>query len=233
MKCFYISVEKNLDTFELYKALWAKQNISGIRVDTMTEGIKQAIEIEKSPTSELCFIAIAADDIDYLPQLKILSEETAAPILVATSNCCDDEHHTALNNGADFYGRYTHEPEKNIRAVLSVLNCIERRNNKSKAPSKIIIHHDVLIVDGYNKVFVQDKEIHLTSAEMKIFRYLILNRRRIVSHNQLHGQVKSHSPDEPSLHSVYSTMKRLRKKIHAATQCDYIETVRDFGYRLK
>jgi len=232
MKCFYISIEKNLDTFEFYKELWKKHNISGIRVDSMTLGIKKAIEIEQSPTDQLYFIVIVSDDIDYLPQLKILSEETNAPILIVSSTKDDDEHHNALCSGADFYGQYIIEPEKNIRAVMSVVNRIEQRNKKRKSPNKIIVHDDILIVDGHNKAFIKDKEICVTSAELKILSYLIINRGCIVSKNQIYSQVKNHSPDELSPASIYNAIKRLRKKLKSATQIDYIETVRNFGYRL-
>ena len=69
----------------------------------MTEGIKKAVEIEKSATDELSFIAIVAGNIDYLPQLKILSEETNAPILIATFDYSEDEHYGSA------YVHYTHE----------------------------------------------------------------------------------------------------------------------------
>jgi len=233
MNYLYISIEKNHDIFELYKNLWSNHGINGIMVDSMTEGIKKAIAIEKSTTDELCFIAIVAGDIDYLPQLKILSTETNVPILIASFEYNEDEHHEALNNGADFYGQYIDAPEKNIRAVLSVMNNIEQRSKKRKAPNKIIIHEDVLIVDGHNKVFVKDKEIHLTGAEMKIFKCLTANRGNIVSHKQINIQIREHNPDELTPASIYSAIKRLRCKLLNATQHDYIETVRYFGYRLR
>ena len=233
MNCYYISIEKNYDVFELYRSLWEKHRIKGIRVNSMTEGIKKAIEIERSTTEELCFIAIVAGDIDYLPQLKILSEETNAPILIATSNYSEDEHRNVLNSGADYYGKYSDELDNNIKFVLSVMNSIEQRNKKRKAPNKIIIHDDILIVDGYDKAFVKDKEIHLTNAEMRIFKCLAVNRGNIVSHKQFHNQVKDYSPDELSPASIYNAIKRLRKKLHDTTLFDYIETIRNFGYRLK
>jgi len=233
MKCFYISIEKNLDIFEIYKSLWEKHGVEGIRIDSMTEGIKKAIEIEQSTSCELCFIAIVSSDVDYLPQLKILSEETNASIMIATFNYNEEEHQDVLNNGADFYGQYSNEPDSNIKFVLSVMNNIDQRNKKRKAPNRVTLHNDILIVDGHNKVFVKDKEIHLTNAELKALRYLAINRRSIVSHRQLHNQIKSHSPDEPAPSSIYNIMKRLRRKLRDATQLDYIETVRNFGYRLK
>ena len=233
MKCFYLSVEKNLAGFEFYRSLWQKHGIDGIRVDSMTEGLKKAIEIEKSNVDELCFIAIVSGDTDYLPQLKILSEETNAPILIATAKYSEVEHRDALNSGADYYGQYSDEPDNNVKFVLSVMNSIDNRNRKRKTPNKITIHDDILIVDGYNKAFIKDKEILFTSDELKVFQYLTINRGSIVSHKQIYNQIKNHSPDEPTPNSVYCVMRRLRKKLIDTVNFNYIETVRNFGYRLK
>lgn len=38
MTATYISVEKNIDSFEYYKKLWGSRGITGIRADSMTEG---------------------------------------------------------------------------------------------------------------------------------------------------------------------------------------------------
>ena len=231
MKCVYVSIERNLDVFELYRNLWSKHGIVGIRVDSMTEGIRKAVEIEKSDTDELCFISIVADDIDYIPQLKILSEETSAPILIATSNLSVDDHHTALCNGADFYGLYDDDPKNNIKYVISVMYSIKQRNIKRKVPNKITAHNDILMVDGYSNVYIRDKELNLTRTEMSIFRLLLTNRGNVVLHEQINRHVTK-NPDELNMNGIYCTMRRLRDKISKITLYDYIETVRHLGYRL-
>lgn len=111
MNATYISIEKNVDIFEQYKKLWGSRGITGIRVASMTEGIEMAIAIEKSKTEHIYFVAIVADDIDFMPLLAFLDGAVDAPILIATSNYNENEHHTALNNGAYFYGPYCDDPE--------------------------------------------------------------------------------------------------------------------------
>jgi DNA-binding response OmpR family regulator len=146
---YYISIEKNIEVFNFYKNLWSEHGIIGIRAENMTEGIEKAIEIEKSPHNELYFIDIVADDIDYMAQLKILSNETTAPILIATSKYSEKEHHEAFNNGADFYGGYCKMPEQNIEGVISAINSIDRRAKKPKTSSEIIIYKNLLISPAY------------------------------------------------------------------------------------
>jgi two-component system phosphate regulon response regulator PhoB len=228
----YISIEKNVAVFELYKVLWQAHGISGIRVDTMTGGIKKAVEVEKSVADELYFISIAADDIDFMPQLKILSAETNAPILIAVSKArySEKEHHEALKSGADFYAPFCDMSENNINAVLSVIEGINQRARKRKAPNRgIIAHGDILIIANNHTAYINDKALALTGAEMKILHYMMINRGNVLGHSQICRNVYD---DYDDISCLYSAVKRLRKKIKDVAQADYIETVRDVGYRL-
>ena len=232
MSCYYISVEKNLEVFALYEALWKARGIEGIRVDTMTEGIKKAVEIDKSPADELVFIDIVADDIEFMPQLKILSEETNAPILIATSDYNEIEREEALNNGADSYGAYSKISEQqDMNGVMAVVNSINQRTKKRKAPNRITAHGDILLAANYHKAFFMDKEVSLTNIEMKIMQYLMINRGNTLSHGMIVEEVYG-GDEEVTANHLYSAMKRLRKKIRNVVPFDYIRTVRGVGYCL-
>ena len=257
MSFFYVSIEKDSKTFDLYKTLWEKHCIAGIRVETMTEGIYTVKQIEQSDKKELCFVSIVADDIIFLPQLKILSEVTNAPILIATNNYTEDEHHEALNNGAAFYGRYSDIPEKNINAVLAVMNSINLRNRSQNAPDNLIVHEDILLYDLGHKAFFKGVEMHLSNIEMRFLRILMENRGIVLSYKKLYQYAYNeyeyeYDYDEQTLNAIYNVMKRLRKKLFNVlgncyklagrnvaqplfhvTRIDYIETKKNVGYRLK
>jgi DNA-binding response OmpR family regulator len=233
MRLFYVAIEKNAESFEMYKALWQAHNIYGIMAKTMSEGIEMAVEIEKSNTDELFFISIVADDIDFLPQLQCLADETNAPILVATSKSryTEKEHHAALSGGADYYATYADKPETDINGVFSTIRSMSQRAKKQKTPSEIITHGDILMVVNRHKVFVKDKELLLTGTEMKILHYLLLNRGNVLTHGQIYRNVYDDYEDI-SADSLYSAIKRIRKKMRDITHTEYIETVRDVGYRM-
>jgi len=230
---YYLSIEKNIEVFELFKTLWHSRGIIGIRADNMTEGIKKAIEIEKSKTDELYFIDIVADDIDYMAQLKILSEETNAPILIATSKPDDSEHHEALNNGADFYGGYCDDVEQNIEAVISVINSIDRRARKPRPPSKLLVHKNLLMSPLERVVYLNGKRIDLTFQEFDLLHYLLQNSGLTLTHNQIYRRVWKGRYDDSTKNVLWDAIKRLRKKLsYASDEDDYIVTVRNIGYRV-
>jgi len=194
--CVYLSIEKNVESFESYRAMWNERGADGIIVGSMTEGIAKAVEIEKSKTDELYFIDIIADEIDFLPQLKILSEETNAPILVATYHFSEEQHLEVLNNGADFYAQLSKEPKRNIDGVLAVIHSINQRARKRKAPNRILAHGDILILADRHKAFVKDRELSLTGTEMRIFQYLMANRGNVLEHGQICRKIYDGEYDE-------------------------------------
>jgi DNA-binding response OmpR family regulator len=228
---YYVAIEKVLERFERFRTMWNKLGVDGVIADTMQEGIRKAMEIEKSTGDVLYFISIVADEIKYMEHLSILSRETRAPILIATSSYVDVEHHMALNKGADFYGQFCVPPERNISAVVSTINSIERRANKRGIVSGIMTYDDILISTDVHLCIVVDIEIKLTRIEMDILHYLMLNRGLTMTHSLLIQQIW---PDDfnVSLDSLYSNMKRLKDKLRAVNGREYIETVKDVGYRL-
>ena len=229
---YYISIEKNAEGFECFKTLWNECGIDGIMAATMTEGIARAIEVEKSRADELYFIDIVADDIDYLPQLRVLNEETAAPILIATSSYTEEEHHAALNNGADFYGGYCDTPEQNIHAVITVINNIDRRARKQKPQSKVRIFGDLLISPLQRAVFVGTERIDLTRKEFDLLYYLTLNHGRVLSHKQIYRRIWGGEYEDAGREVLRNAVKRLRDKLKVNPNgTEYIQTMRDFGYR--
>ena len=52
-------------------------------------------------------------------------------------------------------------------------------------------HEDILIVLNKHKVFVRDAEIipALTDTEMKVLKYMMVNRGQIVKHSDLYCEV--------------------------------------------
>jgi len=230
---YYISIEKNIEGFEMFRLLWNKLGVDGIRADTMTEGIEKAIEIEKSKIHELYFIDIVADDIDYMPQLQILHEETDAPILIATANYDDNEREKALNIGADFYGGYCGTPEQNINAVIAVINSIDRRAKKPRSPSKVLIYRGLMLAPSHrNTVFIGSEKTDLTRQEFDLLYYLMINHGKVLSYRQIYRRVWGSEYEDMERNVLWNAITRVREKLKAAPDGkEYIETVRDFGYR--
>jgi len=212
--------------------MWNERGADGIIVGSMTEGIAKAIEIEKSKTDELYFIDIIADEINFLPQLKILSEETIAPILVATYHFNEEQHLDVLNNGADFYAQLSQTPERNIDGVLAVINSIRQRARKPNPPSNSIIHHGIILAPSYrNTVFAGNHKIELTRREFDILHYLMLNHGKVLTYKQIYNRVWGSEYEDASPDVLRNAISRLREKLRIEPgSTEYIKTVLEVGY---
>jgi DNA-binding response OmpR family regulator len=229
---YYISIEKDTGVFEQYKALWAERGLTGILADDMTDGIEKAVEIEKTKTAELLFIDIVANDIDFMPQLKILSKETNAFILVATSAPNTDERTEALINGADYYGDYCEAPEKSIETVLAAIRSIKRRAKKQAALSELMIYRKLLISPEFHQVFLENTEISLTRKEFDILCYLMENKGMTMTYTQILSEVWGIDNATPNVLATH--IKMIRKKLSKVSPYygDLIINIHGFGYRL-
>jgi len=225
---YYISIEKNIEGFEFYKSLWQKLGVIGVRADTMTEGIRKAVEIEKSKTNELYFIDIVADDIHFMPQLKALSTKTDAPILIATSKSYYnvDEHHEALNNGADFYGPYCEKPEQNINAVLAVVTRITERNLQQQEKGITLSDGTVLSLSKHHAL-INNIDMELTKKEFDIFYYLAANPERVLSFDDIIQYVWDYGYGSEKC--VWTLIGRMRNKLAPVSGC--IKNVHGIGYK--
>ena len=83
-------------------------------------------------------------------------------------------------------------------------------------------------VDSH-RVFVGEDEVHVSAIEMRLVVYLIENRGRVRSRDDLLENVWGYRPGV-STRTVDTHVKRLRDKLGAASHL--IETVRGTGYRL-
>ena len=230
---YYLSIEKSVEGFELYKPLWLVRGVYGIRANTMAEGIEKAIEIEQSKTDELYFIDIVASEIDYMPQLHILSSETEAPILIAASKPDADERKEALNNGADYYGEYCETTTQNIDTVIASINSLSRRVKKKRQPSKVLVYKNLLIAPGSLQVFANDKHVSLNKLERAVLRCLMENKDRVVPMKEILRKVWGKAY-EHNHELLWRTVNRLRKKLsEAVPESDYIVFERDEGYILR
>lgn len=235
METIYISIEKNVDVFEQYKKLWSDLGIAGVRVDSMTEGIKTALAIGKTETQSIYFIDIVAGDIDFMPLLPFLNEAVDSPILIAASKShyTEDEHHMALNNGAYFYGAYCDDSERNINGVMSAVKSYYRAAKKQKNPADILTYSGILISLSRHKAYIDNTLIALTSQEFDVLHLFMLNIGTVLTHNEIYRHIHKDEYDEKTAkYIVYNSMNRLCQKMRNAANRDYIQSVYDVGYRL-
>ena len=220
-------VDKDDAVIARESSAWEKHGVSTVRAASMQEAI---IMLNKE---DYLFVGINADNIDYLPQLRIMRAVTSSPIFIIGSTFSTEKEVEAIKHGADSYDPWRESTEDNIRSALAVLHNYTERSSARENTLNILHHGDIMMVLDYHKVFFNETELILTKAEFDILHYLILNRGRVLTYAQILNNVYQYYYDEDPAGILFSAMKRLRKKIRDVADADaFIENVRGVGYRL-
>lgn len=157
----------------------------------------------------------------------IRQNDISTPVLFLSAEHETDVKIKCLKVGAD---DYLTKPFDNDE-LLARIEAITRRSSSHSADSELECRE--LKVDLVSrKLFVNSKEIQLTNNEFNLLVYLMKNKNRIVSQEELAKNVWDiHFDTQTNYINVY--ISYLRKKIRANTENEFIETIRKKGFILR
>lgn len=149
-------------------------------------------------------------------------------IIVITSRDNEIDELLSINYGAD---HYITKPF-NIQILLAKIGSLLRRTNSSNEVKEKIDAKDFILNISNSTVEKDGKTIELTKNEYKILKYLVENRNKIISREEIMDSLwESESFIDDNTLSV--NMTRLRTKLEELNLKDIIETRRGQGYILK
>jgi len=158
---------------------------------------------------------------------KLREEKIVTPILMLTAKGRVDEKVEGLNAGADDY----------LTKPFSFSELLARVRALVRRPPKLdgnILKADDLTLDTMTyEVKRGEKRINLSKKEYALLYYLMRNKGKVVSKEQIIENVWSFEDDIlPNTVEVY--IGYLRKKIDRAfkERAELIQTVRGFGYKI-
>lgn len=179
----------------------------------------------------LILLDIMMGEISGIKMAKILKENVATaeiPIIFCTARDTEDDMIMGLNIGADDYIMKPYTIRNVIARVKSVLRRTSTYKNIIITDKPNILKVDGLQLDlGFKRCTIEGKEIKLAKKEFELLAYLISNRGKICSREQILNSVWS---DEVVVldRTIDVNITRLRSKI--GEYGSYIITRSGFGY---
>ena len=150
------------------------------------------------------------------------------PIIIVTSRDNEIDELLSINNGAD---HYITKPF-NIQILLAKIGSLLRRTNMQGETNDKIDVKDFILNTSNNTIEKGGKVIELTKNEYKILKYLVQNREKIVSREDIMECLwESESFIDDNTLTVNIT--RLRNKLEELELKELLETKRGQGYILK
>ena len=155
-------------------------NKNGYEATTLTTFDNTINDILKiNPDLILLDINLPNTDGEYI--CKEIRKQSNMPIIIVTSRDNEIDELLSINNGAD---HYITKPF-NIQILLAKIGALLRRINMQGETNDKIDVKDFILNTSNNTIEKDGKVIELTKNEYKILKYLVQNRGKIVSREDI------------------------------------------------
>ena len=194
---------------------------AGYAVDAAADG-ERADFLAQTEAYDAVVLDLGLPGIDGLTLLRRWREAAiGVPVLVLTARGSWHEKVQGIDSGAD---DYMAKPFR-IEEVLARLRALIRRTAGQAAPE---LRCGAVVLDPRQaRVTLEGAPVKLTSHEFRVLAYLMHQRGRVVSQQELVEHIYAQDFERES-NTVEVFVARLRRKLGPS----FIETVRGLGYRV-
>lgn len=149
-------------------------------------------------------------------------------ILMLTGKTETTDRIFALKLGVDDYVTKPFDPPELVARVEALLRRIRRQG---PGPARLFRFGDVEVDFDRAEAYKRGQRLNITAKEMQLLRYLVDNRDRVISREEILRNVWQYTSDITS-RTVDVHVAWLRQKVERNThQPQFIQTVRSKGYR--
>ncbi|MBF0715081.1 response regulator transcription factor [Gemelliphila palaticanis] len=221
MKILVVEDEKDLNNI-LVRYL-KKNNFS---VDYCYNG-EEAIDFVNLSNYDVIILDVMMPQMDGYEFLRWLrNKNIPTPVLMLTAKDALEDKVTGLNYGADDYLVKPFELEELIARIRAII-----RRSYGNISNEIVL--DDLKIDISKKIVTRaNVEINLTGKEYEVLEFLLQNKNKIVSREQIQNSVWDYDYDGAS-NIIDVIIKNIRKKIDLGSSKPIIHTKRGLGYVAK
>lgn len=153
-----------------------------------------------------------------------IRQTTNIPIIMVTSRATEIDEVLSISYGADDFITKPYNP---TILLLRIGAIFKRMENTSDT-----IHYKDLIIHKQKGIIMKDQEeIILTKNEMIILNYLLNNKNRIVTRDELMTDLWNNN-EYINDNALTVNISRLRSKLKSVGHADAIETRKGIGYIL-
>jgi two-component system KDP operon response regulator KdpE len=214
------------DEPQILRVMRASLPPRGYEVITASSGEEALDQIQKQ-MPDLVILDLALPQMSGLEVCRRVRKLAAVPIIVLSAKGSESDKVAALDLGADDYVTKPFGMDELLARVRAVL----RRLSTAESETQVLAVGDVIVDIAERRVVVAGKEVKLTPKEFDVFRYLVRNAGKVVTHRALLQTVwGGQSSEQTEYLRVF--INQLRRKIEpdAGRPC-YILTEPWIGYR--
>ena len=193
----------------------------GYQITTASDGAK-GYQLVQEHSFQLIILDWMLPKMTGLELCKaIRNQDKKTPILFLTAKDTIQETIEGLQAGANDYIKKPFSFEELVERIKVHFRNLDENEILQLGPVTIDIQKHL--------VFVNDQEVSLTQREFELLSYLVKNKGKVCSRNQI-------IEDVWDIHFEYDTgvidvfMNAIRKKLNLKIEEDYIKTIRGVGF---
>lgn len=211
------------DDLSIAKELKETLENAGLEAIITTDFLNVLEELKQEPV-DLILLDINLPKLNGEVLLQQIRKEYNTPVIMVTSKNNELDEVLSMSYGADDYITKPYNPTILLLRIEAVLK-------RSMMQQEVLNYHDVKVIPQKGILSYQEKEIILTKNEMIIFLYLLQNKGRIVTRDELMTDLWNNN-EYINDNALTVNISRLRSKLKEMNLEDKIETRKGQGYIL-
>lgn len=221
-------IDDDRDTAQLVKLILMSRDIVVHHAPTGQDGLKLAYELQP----ELIILDIMMPGMDGFEVCSRLREFSTVPVLILTAKTWGTDVQRGFAAGADDFLKKPFNNEELLARIDHLLKI--KKNSVLHLQTKHLKEYQdgILKIDfGTQKVFLQEKEVALTSTETRLLSFLIRHPGQVLAARTILADVWGNGYlHDKSLLPFY--IHQLRQKLKAwGVKHEYIQTQWGQGYQ--
>ena len=209
----------------LLRTALAAHGYTLIESSTGEDGLQQAAT--RSP--DLIIVDLGLPDLDGVQVTRRLREWSRTPIIVLSARGQERDKIEALEAGAD---DYVSKPFGVGELVARMRVAWRHAARTTDADEPVFVVGDLKVDQAHRRVFVGEREVHLTPIEYRLLTTLMRHAGKVLTHDQLLKDVWG-PPYVGQSHYARVYMAQLRRKLEQdPARPRYLLTEPGVGYRL-
>ena len=214
------------DDVQLLKMLSQYFQIKGYEILTAKDG-KEALEkAAKGP--DLILLDVNMPRMDGLEVCRRIRDKVSCPILFLTARVEEEDRVGGLLSGGD---DYIVKPF-NLRELEARITAHLKREERHQNRTEYRFKGDCLVDYAARTVQIGEQYLELTRLEYEIVEFLSMHPGQVFDRERIYERVCGLDGEGDS-RVITELVRRIRKKMAACTEQEYIETVWGMGYRWK
>lgn len=194
---------------------------------------EECLNVLRDNTIHLIILDIMMPVKDGIETIKKIREEKAIPVIMLSAKSEDEDKINGLNLGADDYVTKPFNPLELIARVNSGIRRYTKLNTVETKNSNIYKSGELILDDDLKRVSVDGKDVKLTSTEFNILKFLIKNKGKVYSIDEIYQNVWG--DDAYGVENVIAVhIRHIREKLEInPKEPKYLKVIWGIGYKIE